>query len=498
MTAHLRSDNSSASRQFWITASVSGFILDIGSSIPDYVFSLIDVYRHGKERVARLTASLPRPPVPSETLSPLETSSINKQLKPLPTSNVLASLTFLSGKVRVFSAATLAASSSRILSPNHHDPTDDLLLESGADIFNLPVVSLRTEYRGKSPSYHPQVDREDETSILLFKTTIHSSENTLRPTLLPFLTEIVERVEDRMQNFSEQDYPTSTMPPVKPGPSAQATPTVSSMQISFSLRIDQSKLELTCQPDVNVLAGMHWDSGGFVINVSPGSRQVTFTGSVDGLTVGLKHGFLSEDCVRLDARNLAFSITLAKMEADQGQTLSSVSAVLDTQFSGGVRFSRLQDVLCFKAVWLDRIPVFNPQASPIPKEPSRATTSVDTPPRQEWTTAFLLRIRQIKLDVDLGQSITAVALDLKNAIMRTKLTEATDEVSLSVEEVTVLARGNLSGSIDVPHCVFQTIRRREGSGTANLLELSMTSGALNASLESDHQRLLQYRLVVIM
>ena len=84
------------------------------------------------------------------------------------------------------------------------------------------------------------------------------------------------------------------------------------MQISFSLRIDQSKLELTCQPDVNVVAGVHWDSGGFMVNISPGARKVTFTGAVGGLTIGLKHGFLSEECVKLDARNLAFSADFAK------------------------------------------------------------------------------------------------------------------------------------------------------------------------------------------
>jgi hypothetical protein len=128
------------------------------------------------------------------------------------------------------------------------------------------------------------------------------------------------------------------------------------MQISFSLRIDQSKLELTCQPDANVIAGVHWESGGFVLNVSPGFKQVAFTGSVGGLSVGLKHGFLSEDCVHLNANNLSFNVTFA--ESEYGGMQKTLSVVMDTEFTGGVRFSRLQDILCFKAVWLDRIPVF--------------------------------------------------------------------------------------------------------------------------------------------
>ena len=137
------------------------------------------------------------------------------------------------------------------------------------------------------------------------------------------------------------------------------------MQISFSLRIDQSKLELTCQPDANVIAGAHWDSGGFVVHVLPGFKQVSFTGSVGGLSVGLRHGFLSEDCVHLNANDLSFNVTLA--ESEYGGTQKTLSVVMDTEFTGGVRFSRLQDILCFKAVWLDRIPVFtNRNESPAP------------------------------------------------------------------------------------------------------------------------------------
>jgi hypothetical protein len=492
MTANLRSVPSSAFRHTQITANVSGFILDLDSTIPDYVFSLIDVYRHGEERVARLTA-LPRRQV--EVDSPIEvTTSIASKEGALPTFNILASMTFFSGKVRVYSTSTAPTfRRSRQWSALPQEPADEHVLESSAEVLNLPIVSVWTEYRSAS-SQKKESSQDGESSVLIFKSTIHSSENTLRPTLLPFLTEIVDHVESRMRkstgHSSYQSSATSTFSnalsaDVKPDPP-------SSMQISFSLRIDQSKLELTCMPDVNVLAGVHWDSGGFAINMSPGARRVTFTGSVGGLTVGLKHGFLSEDCVRLDARNLSFSVTFAKMEFDPGKLISSVSVVLDTEFSGAVRFSRLQDVLCFQAVWLDRIPIFTSQPISLTKS-ANLSAPTTSPPKQEFTTALLIRIRQIELDVDLGQSISALTLNLRNAIVRTKLTEALDEVSLSVVDVAIAARGNVSGHANVPNCVFQTVRRREVARTTKMLELSLTSGALSVILESDHQKLLQYR-----
>ncbi|KAJ7497366.1 hypothetical protein FB451DRAFT_229194 [Mycena latifolia] len=496
MTAHLRSVGLASSRNIWMRANVSGFILDIDSTIPDYIFSLIDVYEQGKERVSRLSASIPR-----NTQIPPSGTENGQQYTALPTSNVFASLTFLSGKVRVYNKAASALSRTSSLSHAIHQPSDEKMQDLGADVFNLPVVSVWAEYRA-TPAAHKVGNGSDaEPSILVFKSTIHSSQNTLRPTtLLPFLAELVNHVEVRMRQASRSAGPVSEVPDISvslPIPPSTRPDSVSSMQISFSLRIDQSKLELTCQPDVNVIAGMHWDSGGFVLHVSPGARKVTLTGSIGGLNVGLKHGFLSEECAKLDMRNLAFSVTFAKTDYGTGRSISSVSFVLDTEILGAVRFSRLQDILCFKAVWLDRIPVFNhtPAEVKVPsKAPAHSTSHVS--PAQEFTTVLLIRIRQISLEVDLGQSISAITLDLKDAVARTKLTEALSEVSLHVTDVAIVARGNVSGHASVSNCVFQTVRRIKNSTMVarnRMLELRMTSDALIAVLESDHQKLLHYR-----
>lgn len=501
MTAQLRSETSTLSRKITVAASVSGFLLDIDSSIPDDVFALIDVYRQGQERVTRLADNIPRP-VSASTPS-LETPepTAEKHYAALRTSSVVASLTFLSGSVRVYSGSASTLSRSRTLSLSAREPSDAQFLEYGADIFKLPMVSVWAEYRATPAAKKFNSTLEAEPSTLMFKSTIHSSQNTLRPTLLPFITEIVEHIEVRMRTATLTSPPMSpsslldSAPRVTTGRDRPETGAVSSLQISFSLKIDQSKLELTCQPDVNVIAGLHWDSGGFVINVSPGARNVTFTGTVGGLTIGLKHGFLSEECVRLDARNLAFSVQFAKRTLADGNSISSVSVVLDTQFSGGVRFSRLQDVLCFKAVWLDRIPIFNNQSKAAEAPPPNSAVETSD---QEFTTALLLRIREIDLEVDLGQSISTVTLRLRDALIRTKLTEELHEVSLTVADVAILAKGNISGQLIVPNCLFQTIRRKEvrlpeGNSETKMLELAMTSGSLHAMVESDHQMLLQYR-----
>ncbi|SJK97794.1 uncharacterized protein ARMOST_01049 [Armillaria ostoyae] len=501
MTAYIRSSGSTTSRQISLKANVSGFILDLDSSIPDYIFSLVDVYRQGEERVAQLSNTSQRPSPTSHSRLDAAKESFERRSTSIPTSAFCGSLTFLSGKVRAYSATASKLSRAKGFSKGLYNPTDEQVLGLGAEIFRLPVVSVWTEYRATPTSQKLRAATGDaEASILVFKSTVHSSQNTLRPTLLPFLTELISHIESRLRESSRRETLSATSGSlIAPNPATSDTDSSSSMRISFSLRIDQSRLELTCKPDVNVVAGLHWDSGGFIVNVSPRARNVTFTGSVGGLTVGLRHGFLSEDCVNLDARNLAFSVTFSKLDVDDTRSISSVSLVLDTEFLGGVHFSRLQDVLCFKAVWLDRLPMFNGKQSDgiVNTAPKSNPDTPVTAHRQEYTTIILLRIRQIKLDVDLGQSISTVILDLKDSILRTKLTEVTHELSLSVGDVSVTAKGNVAGKANVSNCVFQTIRRIENpvddTAHSRMLELRLTSGPFIVVLESEHQKLLHYR-----
>ncbi|KAG1765509.1 hypothetical protein EV702DRAFT_1283104 [Suillus placidus] len=494
MTAQLRSDTSLLSRHIWFSGNVNGFILDLDSNIPDYIFSLIDVYRQGRERMIRIAASLPRTTTSHADLARADVSPRGGH-QDVPASSIFANIVFQSGEVHVHSDAK-----STQASPLGTHQSLDGQPRPEQETLRLPVISALVEYRASGIRPSP--------AALIFKSTIHSSQNTLRPSLLPFMTEIVDYVQLRLRKTSRGNTLLIAPSPAEDEPFPLLTSSrlenlseaSSSLQITFSLRIDKSMLELTCQPDVNVAAALRWESGGFLMNISPGAHSVTLTGTVDGLTIGLKHGFLSDDCVNIAARNLAFFLAFAKNEDRAGNIDSTISLVMDTDISGGVRFSRLQDVLCFKAVWLDRIPLFvADHASSDRSRPPTASSSVTTPVvKQEVTTALMIRIRQIHLEVDLGQSISSVTLDLQSAVTRMRFSDMSTEVSLSVVNVSILARGNVAGHMNVPDCVFQTIRRNEGalydnSRTARMLELSMTSGPLSAELESDHQRLLIYR-----
>ncbi|KAH9171981.1 hypothetical protein EDB89DRAFT_2174254 [Lactarius sanguifluus] len=447
----------------------------VGANISDHVASLVDVYRRGKERVDRFTVNVPRHAAVQDPEPNLPSVSTDKDESPPAASSILLSMVFLSGQVRMHSGAATYSPRMGSLYERKGNTRPASLVES----FNLPMLSVWGEYRATSVQRDPTSNQDAEPPSLVLKSTIHSSENTLRPSLLPFMTDLVNHAERRMRKASSSSSSASAraaaLPlPLGPNPSYH-TPAAPSMQITFALRIDQSKLQLTCQPDVNVIAGVYWESGGFLLNVSESGRRISFIGNVGGLTIGLKHGFLSEDCVRLDARNLAFSTTFTAADKASGLDVSSMSVVVDTEVSGGLRFSRFQDVLCFKAVWLDRIPVLSATSGGESEDTFSKLRVPPTPgtsqPKTGFTTAVLVRIRRIGLNVDLGQSIS-------------KIEEMSAELSLSIGDLTMLASGNISGRARIPDFSLLHWIHSDLLGEPRMLDMSLKSGNLEMTLGS--------------
>lgn len=492
MVATLSTEIQTKLRRLTIEASISGFVLDLEPSVVDYVFALVDVYRHGKERFERLiflTESDPGSPVQSESYE-------KSELMTLPTSNILMSLHFISGTVILHTSKGARSSWGSDAAPRgigHADTEEEI---------GLPSLSVWAEFRATSASNKADSVESLTPAQLAFKSVIHASHNQLRPSLLQFVAQLTTALEHhlrhdltRLKNGNGRiGLPVDTVKVGKEGNDQDTL--MSSLTLIFSVRIDQSRLELTCLPDVNVLAALQWESGGFVVVVSPGARSLTFTGTVAGLSASIRHGYLLDKCAEIDARNLSFSVTFSKVQTGLETWVNSVSVVLDTELSASLRLSRLQDVLCFRAVWLDRIPVLKTEASgpvrssPLPRDPE--------PTSEGFVTALLLRARTLKLVVDMGSNITEVQLVLHTLLARTHLTEVESEVELHVKQVDLTLLRNLSGSATTPDFRFHTVRRRHGSptidqGKAKTLQMTMTSGTLDALLMAEGRRILHYQ-----
>jgi len=132
-----------------------------------------------------------------------------------------------------------------------------------------------------------------------------------------------------------------------------------------------------------------------------------------------------------------------------------------------------------------------------PLRPSNHAIQGLPSPSQELLTAVLLRFRSIRLDADLGQSISLINLDVHDMLIQTRLGDSSSELTLSVSQIVVSATGNVSGKVAVPDFRFQTVQTyrsvADDASDGRMLDLVITSGIFSIDLESEYQKLIHYR-----
>ncbi|KZS98640.1 hypothetical protein SISNIDRAFT_422603, partial [Sistotremastrum niveocremeum HHB9708] len=500
MSATLKSSSNAATRNLEIDAAISGFILDIEATIVDYVYSLVAVYHQGKRRLDQLVII----DIADDDNFSSPRSALRAEYSSLPTSNVCMVLRFKSGKLRVHAgtqgppyltshSASLPVGKRSILGRYEYASQDP-------EVFDLPTVSVWGEFHAVPAARKVSAD-DLEPSQLAFKTVIHPSNNTLRPNLLQFITQVTQAIDKGL----ERD-PHASMPETHPGlPLESVSPlrndasmpsAIGSMHFSFSLQIHQSRLELTCLPDVNVVADLEWDSGGFVVNILPGAN-FSLTGSIGRLTASLRHGYLREKCAEIDARNVSFLVSFARVETESETAPHLLSIIVDTELSAALRFSRLQDILCFRAVWLDRIPILEPGSNPSSSGLSPSQHEKQPASNRPFTTFVLVRARHADFNIDMGQPITSMIFSLQSLVARTSLSELQSEVEIGIAQVNLQLERSLSGSAATPDFLFHTVRQRNGrpiwkDGKAQTLEMNVTCGPLDVLLNADGRKILHY------
>ncbi|KAG9100753.1 hypothetical protein FS749_013050 [Ceratobasidium sp. UAMH 11750] len=512
MAADVRSEAKSVVRQIWIRAQVSGFEVDLEPSIANYLFSIVDVYRQGRDRIAKLATYAPKSDAASSTGS-LPPATSSAQYSAVLTTNIKASFEFKSGRIRSHTPNVRASDLERSQSlPAFRSESE--IFEHGVDTLDLPMVTAWLEYRATPASRKVLGSTSPNQSTLVCNTTIHPISNVLRPSLLPFLADVFKRVQERLAQAPappQSPYipPFSDLSTIHEGLSLEDAqheepPVIGSMQVIFSLDVNKSTLALTCQPDVNVVAGLNWEKGGFVITISPGAREVAVVGTLSSITAGIQHGYLNEDSVSAKAQNLAFSVDFRKLKSNSGSITNSVSVVINTEVGAEMRFSRLQDLLCFRAVWLDRIPVFDSLARPAPVQPTPAIIKAElpggdhVPPNQPFQTLVLVNVNKAKIVADLGQTISKTTLDIESLAFRTKLCEEVSEATLTIARLELLSDRAVVGYVRMPDFTFQTVRRRHGKlyrdqeGHMKMLELVLKSGDIEAAMEYERQHLMHF------
>lgn len=481
---------------------VSGFELDVDPGIATFVFSLLDVYRLGLSQLELLSEAvqqtdLASPILPKDEKLPQKRSTLNTR-----TTHIVSFLEFQSGHLRLHHEEQQTAFRPRAQSiPVISTTRSSQRTELSADIL-LPVVSLWIEWRATPASLKGGSMSDEPPSSLAFKSTIHSSKNTIHPTILKFVSQLLAKVESRLNKPSIVGIPETRSSAEDTEANGESASTLQTMSITFSLRIDQSTLEFTCLPDVNVQGALHWESGGFVATATPGAKSFAFIGSVENLRAHLRHGYLMEDSAEATIQNLAFSSALSISRDERGIGSSRTSIVVETDLKTAVIVSRLQDVLCFKAVWLDSFSSMGGQmvmpASPLTAvSRETASSSIRRASRRQWSTVLLVKIRKLEARANLGSSISVVQLTLEPVTFRTLLSDKLSELFFSVDMSDLVAEGLFSGKVTVPDFLFRTVRGREQNydfhdGKETLLKIELQSGRLQMAMSFEGKAVFLY------
>lgn len=326
---------SSKAKAFSINAKMSGAQLDIDGTVPNSVFALIDLYEISYKRLAR---HAPESEVadkvtlagPDSDTGLLADQKDNDIASFFDATTFEATFEVESGVVRMHSRHAVAPKPSTDEVPHQYHSKD---ASNGPS--TKPIPRRRNEHvfshgphtaRGSSAS-----DSDTFESFIVPKLTmwsvkkdaiiagkannlhvdalIHSSRNILRPTLLPFLSEVSEAIKGHMQRqdtqlASKEDEspeqkiadPGTEQLPGRTGMAgvqkSETEPKLSDLRnlcLSISLRIDKSSLQLNCGKVAPVSAGLDWQSGCLMVVLQPGLRSLHASLRIDEVGFDVRH-----------------------------------------------------------------------------------------------------------------------------------------------------------------------------------------------------------------
>lgn len=166
-----------------------------------------------------------------------------------------------------------------------------------------------------------------------------------------------------------------------------------------------------------------------------------------------------------------------------------------SSISAEINFRQLQDFLCFKAVWLDRLEQIVPSAEgqnkPLLAVKEKKASSA-------LTTAILGRVQRVKFTFMLGHNIGTVDIDATMLLGRLRQVPMhSRSFSIDLQALEVSSRGRLAGSFTTGGLYFETflhdIVHTELSDLQNCTNISAFIGKTDASLEFDYRKTLLMR-----
>lgn len=265
------------------------------------------------------------------------------------------------------------------------------------------------------------------------------------------------------------------------------------IRVSLSLRIDQSRLTLLCAQDSEVMAELAWETGGLTVQKMPKGMHLLLSASVPNVAINVRHAFLSnQNSMHGSLGGLTASAVIPC--GDSGELQIIVDSSLDLR----ARLGRIQDLLCLKAVWMDRLsslevagpaddkPKTRDETAPCAAPPTR-------PPDRGTSKRLLFRLKTLDLGVDLSLARLRFCVEpiiLKASVDGPTADSQSVKIDLILNRMVFASEGTLAGRIANDRIAISSQRaaRVAGSGSSSdMMRLTIQAEDLVAVVDHEGQ-----------
>ncbi|GAA95056.1 uncharacterized protein L969DRAFT_25347 [Mixia osmundae IAM 14324] len=489
-----------------VSSEVSGLEIDMDPSILRRFVALRRVYQLSNDRYNRLET---RPSVQTS-------SSLASDVDSLPESHVEASSRqhlfkgachFKSGVVRLHAYSATRSSSivngsslertASLTETRAEVPPRDARGAGRADVFVLPGVSGTVIHRKL-----PQSTDATAPSELHVAFVIHSSTNVLYPTLLPFMRHALAQVDTGEAASTNQTQAQSHEEETEGVADFEPPAILGGLRTSISIRIDISKLDISCGAAAPVAVSLSWQSGGFLVTLAPHAKRVSLCVNLDEIAVDLRHSFSPEKCIGAKVKDLALSMTLNVSEVAGEPHILAVACDI-ARVASELNARQLQDWICMKTVWIDELSELT-QSSTYDDPVADVEAGHRNCGGSKLAVTGLCRIRSLTFVAQLGQAIGTVTCEVQApSIKFSKSPHGLHRSALSFDGITVSSKGRLSGSLTVGPSALISVLKMPISNTKlvdtdHLLSVALKLGEAECQLDFDWRRIALFHADPIM
>ncbi|PNH40303.1 hypothetical protein VD0004_g6687 [Verticillium dahliae] len=331
--------------------------------------------------------------------------------------------------------------------------------ESGSStVLRSPGVACKIEYR----------DNDQEDPALYGEIKVDASSNTLYPSVVPLIMEIMSSVKEVVGDDTRPSAQTS-LPQLKAEVSnedniltADPNAVLGRLKLNLGLRICRQEFSLSCQPIARVAATACFDDIYFTANTVRSVEQGNFfaiSGAFTNLTVSVQHVYSRESTASFEVE----SIVLSFMNSKHVSGTSGVSAILKVSpMNMSINAKQLQDFLLFREIWYPK-ELRQGSAAPVAKLTTETSQGhlVQRYQQVAATAAFpwtaTISITSLDVSVDLGQAIGKSAFKINNFWVSSKKTSDWEQnLCLGIEKVGIDCTGRLSGFVELQNFKLRT------------------------------------------